>query len=129
MTRLAIVLFGAATLVWQPPQDTPPQRSSTGTIRARVVAAATGDPIRNARVSVTDDRERPPVLSDADGRFAFPALPPGRFTLTASKAVFAKQAFGARAPGEAGTPIRLAAGTIVDDVVVALPRGAAIAGM
>jgi protocatechuate 3,4-dioxygenase beta subunit len=129
MTRAAVVLFGAATLLWQPPRDTPPQPRSTGTIRGRVVAAATGDPIRNARVSVSDDHDRPPVLSDADGRFVFPALPPGRYSLSASKAGFAKQAFGARAPGDAGTPIRLAAGTVVDDVVVALPRGAAIAGM
>ena len=93
MTRVAILSFGAATLCWQPPRDTLPQPRSTGTIRGRVVAAATGDPIRNARVSVTDD-QRSPVLSDAEGRFAFPDVPPGRFTLTASKAGFAKQAFG-----------------------------------
>src|SRR2546427_5403950 len=112
MTRLAVVLFGAATLLSHPPPDAPPQQPATGTIRGRVVAAASGDPIRNARVSVTDDRERPPVLSDADGRFAFLALPAGSFTLTASKAGFAKTTFGARAPGEEGTPIHVASGAV-----------------
>jgi hypothetical protein len=129
MTRVAVVLFGAATLLWQPPHDASPPQPKTGTIRGRVVAAATGDPIRNARVSVTGDDQCPPVLSDADGRFAFPALPPGRFTLTASKAGFAKTTFGAPAPGEVGTPIRIAAGAVVDDVVITLSRGAAIAGL
>src|SRR5712691_3816112 len=129
MTRVAVVLFGAATLLSHPPRDAPPQRPATGTIRGRVVAEASGDPIRNARVSVTDDYERPPVLSDVDGRFAFLALPAGSFTVTAGKAGFAKTTFGARAPGAAGTPIRVAAGAVVDEVVVALPRGAAaIAG-
>src|SRR6266851_3136632 len=54
MTRVAVVLFGAATLLSHPPRDAPPQRPATGTIRGRVVAEASGDPIRNARVSVTD---------------------------------------------------------------------------
>jgi hypothetical protein len=128
MTRVAIVLCGAATLLSQPSRVASPQQPATGTIRGRIVAAASGDPIRNARVSVTDDYERPPVLSDADGRFTFPALPAGSFTLVASKAGFAKTTFGARSPAEAGRVIRVAGGAAVDDVVVALPRGAAIAG-
>ena len=48
------------------------------------------------------------MLSDVDGRFAFLALPAGSFTVTAGKAGFAKTTFGARSPGAAGTPIRLA---------------------
>jgi hypothetical protein len=104
MTRVAVVLFGAATLLSHPPRDAPPQRPATGTIRGRVVAEASGAPIRNARVSVTDDYERPPVLSDLHGRFAFPALPAGSFTVTAGKAGFAKTTFGARSPGAAEHP-------------------------
>jgi len=82
VTRVAVVLFGAVALLGQPPHDARPQPSATATIRGRVVAAATGDPIRNARVSISDDHEHPPLLSDADGRFAFLALPAGTFTLT-----------------------------------------------
>jgi len=102
---VAVLLFGAVALLGQPRRDARPQPPATGTIRGRVVAAATGDPIRNARVTITDDHEHPPVLSDADGRFAFLALPAGTFTLAVSKAGFAKTTFGARAPGEAGMPI------------------------
>ena len=126
---MAVLLFGAVALVWQPRRDARPQPSATGTIRGRIVAAATGDPIRNARVTITDDHEHPPLLSDADGRFAFLDLPAGAFTLTVGKPGFAKTTFGARAPGEAGMPIRVADGSAVDDVVVALLRGAAIAGL
>src|SRR6266550_2660568 len=113
---MAVVLFGAAALLGQPPPDARPQPAATGTIRGRVVAAASGDPIRNARVSITDDHEHPPLLTDADGRFVFLALPAGTFTLSVSKAGFAKTTFGARTPGEAGVPIGVANGAGVDDV-------------
>ena len=105
-----------------------PASSQTAAIRGRVVAAASGDPIRNARVSLTGEHELFPLLTDADGRFAFAALPGGEFTVAASKAGYAKTVFGARTPDGAGTVIHLAAGASVDDVVIALARGAAISG-
>src|ERR1700730_12095661 len=42
-------------------------------IRGRVVAAHTGDPLRNARVIVKTTRDLPPLLTDADGRFSIDA--------------------------------------------------------
>jgi protocatechuate 3,4-dioxygenase beta subunit len=114
----------------QPPREraAASQESGTAAIRGRVVTAASGDPIRNARVSLTADHELPPLLTDADGRFAFAALPAGDFTVDASKPGYAKGVFGARTAGGAGTAIHLAAGASIEDVVIALARGAAISG-
>src|SRR5437870_3818274 len=106
----------------------PSPESGTSAIRGRVVAAASGDPIRNARVSLTTDHELFPLLTDADGRFAFAALPSGDFTVAAGKPGYAKSVFGARTADSAGTVLHVEAGAIVDDVVIALTRGAAISG-
>jgi len=52
----AVGVVLAAFLLAQPPRDVPHSRTQTGTasgvIRGRVVAAATGDPIANAEVTV-----------------------------------------------------------------------------
>ena len=121
----------AALLHAQSPRDTPKLPSAnplTAAIRGRVVAAATGDPVRNARVSATGEHELPPLLTDKDGRFAFERLPAGDFTLAASKPGYAKTTFGVRNPDAAGRAIHLDAGAVVDDVVLALARGAAVTG-
>jgi len=121
----------AAAARAQAPRDgakPPSALSPSAAIRGRVVTAASGDPVRNARVSIRGEHEWPPVLTGADGRFAFDRLPAGDFTIGASKAGYAKSAFGARTPDSAGTPVHVDAGAIVDDIVIALARGAAIAG-
>jgi protocatechuate 3,4-dioxygenase beta subunit len=142
MTRRSVTsLLATAALTtvfagWTRAQTLPPRdgaRASTpdpGTaiIRGRVVAAATHDPIRNARVIATAERESPPVLTGPDGRFAIVGLGPGEFRVAASKSGFAPAAAGARTPGAPGRRIALAAGVVVDDVTIELRRGAAISG-
>jgi hypothetical protein len=79
------VLFGAVAPLGQPPPPPPPPRDDspatirTGTIRGRVVAAATGDPIRNARIALNDDARVVAVLTDRDGRFALTSVPKEMF--------------------------------------------------
>jgi protocatechuate 3,4-dioxygenase beta subunit len=64
------------------------------TVRGRVVSDGTGDPIPNARVSVTPTTAKPAltdihvVLADGDGRFELPA-PRGTFRVRASKTGYA----------------------------------------
>ena len=126
---LTIAIAAAVHAQAQRDRATPASADSpTAAIRGRVVNSATGDPVRNARVSVTGEHELPALLTDRDGRFAFERLPAGDFILAASKAGYAKTTFGARNPDAAGRAIHLDAGAIVDDVVVPLVRGAAIAG-
>jgi hypothetical protein len=111
MTRVAVVFLAAATLAGA----TQPR---TVTLRGRVVAAGSGDAIRNARVSLMAavGTTVPTVLSDGEGRFAIPDLPPAQVVLTVAKPGFAKTSV--KTPTSA-----------VDAVVVAMARGAAISGL
>ncbi len=82
MTRAAVVLLATAALFGPsrqlPPRDGAPQPTSgTGTIRGRVVTAANGDPVRNARVGLSAGRSLPPLLTDRDGRFLCVNIPAG----------------------------------------------------
>ena len=103
----AFVLLLVATL---PPAG----RAQSPSIVGRVVSAATGDPLRNARVVVTSAREVAPLLTDGDGRFSLSPPGDGPCTLSVTKPGYAKTAVTVRTPA--------------DPLIVALPRGAVIAG-
>ena len=68
------------------------------------------------------------TVTDDEGKFAFPALAPESYTLTVTKPAYLKTEFGATRIGGAGTPITLAAGQRLTDVVVKVPRGSVITG-
>jgi protocatechuate 3,4-dioxygenase beta subunit len=97
------------------------QSSSTTTIHGRVLAAESGDPIRNARVAVTN-ADAAPVLTDGDGRFAI-AMPAGvRDNLSAAKTGYV----GIVAPAADGVELRLPQGGVItghvlDDLGAPLP--------
>jgi Carboxypeptidase regulatory-like domain len=87
---------------------------SRSIIEGRVVAADTGDPLRNARVVVTSACEAAPVLTDGDGRFSLSRPGDGPCTLTVAK------------PGNAKTTVTVPTGS--GPLVVTMARGAVIAG-
>jgi protocatechuate 3,4-dioxygenase beta subunit len=106
-------------------------RTGTGRIAGHVVAAGQQPtPARRAIVSLGGGNTagRRSVVTGDDGAFVFEGLPPGRFTITASKPAFLAASYGATRPGRPGTAISLAAGQAVDDVVIRLVRGAVITG-
>src|SRR5438132_12737438 len=83
------------------------------TITGRVIADDTGDPLHNARVSLSPSAQGTPVvLSDADGRFTI-TVPAGRYNVVASKTGY----------GRRETPIAES-----DRVEIRLRRSAAISG-
>jgi carboxypeptidase family protein len=84
------------------------------TIRGRVLADDTGDPIPNARVSITPAAPGTPVvLADADGRFALQA-PAGRIGVAASKSGYAR--------------LELTLPAAAEPLEIRLRKGAAISG-
>ena len=113
-----------------PPRDAVgPAPAGTGRIRGRIVQSGTTTPIRRAQVTLTGDQNlRRIVTTDGDGRYEISELPAGRFTLTAEKGGFVSTQYGQRRSFEPGRPVVLAAGQILAQVDVGLPRGAAIAG-
>jgi Carboxypeptidase regulatory-like domain len=87
---------------------------SRSIIEGRVVAADTGDPLRNARVTVTSVREAAPVLTNDDGRFSLSPPTDGPCTLNVAKAGYAKTMVTVQTPAE--------------PLIVTMPKGAVIAG-
>lgn len=103
---------------------------STGALSGVVVLDEQGgQPVRQAIVTLVGLPQRVSTVTDDRGRFSFPNLPAGRFTLTASKPAHLTHAYGASRPGRPGTPIALAAGQRLTDIRLTLPRGAVITGI
>ena len=119
-----------------PPRDvtgtgngTGDQAAGTAIIRGRVVSAE-GTPVRRAQVRAQagELRANRLVSTDAQGRFEFKDLPAGRWNLTASKAGFMTLRYGQHRAFEAGTPLEISDGQLMDKADFTLPRGAAITG-
>lgn len=69
------------------------------------------------------------AVTDDAGRFAFPDLPAGSYTITAEKPGYVKTFFGSRRPGLGpGMPIALAGAQRLTTLSVKLLRGAVISG-
>jgi hypothetical protein len=110
LRRLALVAALAASAHAQTPAALVP----TAVITGRVVADSTGDPIRNARISLFPEPPSAGVtMTDADGRFSFTA-PAGRYRVMAGKTGFAR--------GDATTA------TSGDPLEIRLKKGAVISG-
>jgi len=131
----AAALCAAAELSAQAPtrrDAAPAAATGTAVIAGTVVAADSGRPVRLGRVTLSGGGVRMSygVTTDDQGRFSFPALPAGEYTLAASKLGFLPVTFGQRQPGSgrAGTAIVLADGQRLDRIVLRMPRGGVITG-
>jgi hypothetical protein len=119
-----------------PPRDqtggnaTGDQTAGTAVIRGRVVSSDNGMPVRRAQVRAQSGELRANrlVSTDAQGRFEFKDLPAGRWNLTASKAGYMTLRFGQKRSFEAGSPIEISDGQVMERADFALPKGAAITG-
>jgi hypothetical protein len=121
----------------QPPRSQAAQTAQAapapaGAITGMVSAAETGSPLRNAQVTLTSvsPQRRRLGTTDETGRFQFPNLPAGAYTLTASKAGYLDMVYGARRPGSqaAGVALDLAAAQKLERADLKLPRGSVITG-
>jgi protocatechuate 3,4-dioxygenase beta subunit len=115
---LALALLSGVAAQAQPPAPRNVLASTApGTIiSGRVVSDSTGDPIPNARVTLTGAPQAVPVvLTDRDGRFTVTvAAQTGRYGISASKTGYARRDATPAVPGQA--------------VEIRLNRGAAISG-
>ena len=103
----------------------------TWRVAGRVIAAdGSGAGIRRAIVKISGGGlpAARSVISDEAGRFAFERVPEGRITIVVSKPAYLTSAFGAPAPGRAGTPVAVGPGHAPTDIEIPLPRGAVITG-
>lgn len=115
----------------QPPaRDASAPKTGTAKILGRVTAADSGQPLRKAQVRAVapEIRESHSTSTDADGKFEFKDLPAGRYQVSVSKGSFVTLQYGQSRPFEAGKPLQIADGQVVEKVDFALPRGAIITG-
>lgn len=107
-----------------------PEKKGTGIIKGRVVTADGGRPLRRVQVTVASPElsEARNVSTSAQGLFEVKELPPGRYTVSASRAGFLRLQYGQRRAAEGGRPLQLADGQTLDRIDFALPRMSVISG-
>ena len=136
LLAVALAAIGSIGVVAQSPPQ--PQRTAppaaapaSGVIQGVVVAADTDTPLRLAHVVLIGAATGTLKVTstEADGRFSFSGIPADRYTVGASKLPYIGALAGAKRPARSGTPVVVAAGATVTNVVVRLPPGAAISGV
>jgi protocatechuate 3,4-dioxygenase beta subunit len=114
-----------------PPQNQEAAPLGTSSIVGTIVVAGSGAPARRARVTLSGEALRGgrSVTTDDQGRYAFTALPAGRFTLSASKIGHLNVSYGQRVPGSGkpGTPIQLEEGQRLT-IRLQMPKGGVVSG-
>jgi hypothetical protein len=128
---------GSVIGFWQaPPRDNQQSKPGTATLRGRVVAADSGQPLRKAQVRIMSTvgpaagqfPENRLATTDATGRYEFKELPSGRYTLTATKGSYVSLQYGQLRPFEPGKPLEILDGQTIERIDFALPRGGVITG-
>jgi hypothetical protein len=109
-----------------------PAQPRTGSVAGVVV---TGDSppqlVRRATISLISAEWRVPLsaITDDAGRFELSDVPPGHYTVVASKAAYVGAFYGSKQPGRGpGVPLAVPAGSRVTNLRLTLIRGSVIAG-
>jgi protocatechuate 3,4-dioxygenase beta subunit len=110
-----------------------PGADASGLITGRVIDGTTDAPVGSVLVVLIGDGQTEfnsptRVLTDADGRFYFGSLTPGRYTLAASKAGWMPGVFGRLRPAGPSQPIELRDHETRADVTVRTWRYAVVSG-
>jgi len=123
--RAALTVLAAMAALALAQRPAPPMRD--GVITGQIVDAATGKPVSGVLVALRPQPQR--VLTAADGRFVFTDLPPGPYTIVATRRGYVEGASGRRRPGGTSQPVTLTADDRSADVVVRIWKTAVITGV
>ncbi|HUR19840.1 MAG TPA: carboxypeptidase-like regulatory domain-containing protein, partial [Vicinamibacterales bacterium] len=106
------------------------QAPATAVIMGHVLIGGSGQPADGVRLTLSGNELRGSrsTLSDDSGNFAFVALPPGTYTLRATKLGYVSATYGQKQPGRPGTAIVLAVGQQLKGVSLEVPRGGVVSG-
>ncbi|HEV2245633.1 MAG TPA: carboxypeptidase-like regulatory domain-containing protein, partial [Terriglobia bacterium] len=101
------------------------------TVSGTVLSAATGQPLRDASISLRKagvSSTPLAAMTGADGRFEIKNVDPARYYLIVSKAGYVSMEYGQKGPDDPLGLLALAAGQTVRDISFQLIRGAVITG-
>jgi hypothetical protein len=103
-------------------------QNETCAVEGQVFNLATGEPVRKAQVALrpvgSSSAQPLGAYSDSGGRFSITGIPPGRYTMSASRAGFVAAGYSAQGAGRRGGTLSLAPGQHMKDVVFRLtPQG------
>lgn len=107
------------------------QPSETCAIEGLVLRAGTDEPLKKAWLTLNElgQGRRPYGTStEASGRFVLKGIEPGRYTLHVQRNGYVNQQYGQRGPDQPGTPLSLAPGQTLRDIVFRLVPAAVITG-
>jgi uncharacterized protein (DUF2141 family) len=120
----------------RPQPQTPRDTATTPTGTASIAGVVTMDdpsaqPMRRTRViaRLSDGRVERQGTTDDAGKFSITGLPPGTYTLNASKPAYLAAYYGSKRPGRGpGVPIVLAAGQAFANVSLKMAKGGVVSG-
>ncbi|MEX1130088.1 MAG: carboxypeptidase-like regulatory domain-containing protein [Vicinamibacterales bacterium] len=128
---MLMALLAAPQQQTAPPRDAagPLQAPATAIVRGRITAAVNDRPLHRVRVTLDGGiPNAPSAVTDTRGEFEISDVPAGAYRLTATRAGYLTIQYGQRRPREAGRTIEVEAGAVIEGLVMALPRGAVLAG-
>jgi hypothetical protein len=130
--RLALfVLCAAVVTPWQvaPPRDRPVAGTATGTVRGRVTAAASGNPLHRVQVTLIGGAQSPrPAVTDTRGEYEIAGVPAGTYSVMARRSGYLAVPYGQHRIGDRGRPITVAPGETTSRIDFSLVRGGTMAG-
>jgi protocatechuate 3,4-dioxygenase beta subunit len=123
---ICVLLLQGFSVPAAPPQTRQAPASLEGVVRR----IGTGEPVPNARLVLSGGAtpNQRAATSDTYGRFTFTGLEPGRYSLTAFANNYARLAYGQKTPNGPPTPIVLAAGQQVKDLLFDMTPTAIVTG-
>lgn len=106
------------------------ESQTTPSLTGRVVNSETGAPVARAALTLRGGSDLKPItaVSDAEGKFSFPAAPPGRYELVATKPPYLLSVYGQTKPGAPGLPITLGPAAQPSPLIVRIWPSAVLAG-
>jgi hypothetical protein len=135
ISAVAVLMTARLSAQTQPATRAPAAQATAtqdaGVLQGRVISASSGEPVRKAQVTLRPEvAGRLPggptmVTVGDDGVFVLTSINPGQYELNAQRTGFVQQGYGAPPASFRGTPIDVAPGQTIDDLVIRMvPQGA-----
>lgn len=131
IASLLLLSFLAQSQPAAAPQD-PSQNEPKCKLEGQVVSGSTGSPLKHASLRLTPSGPIAPggtrtaftSSTDNEGKFVMENVDPGTYTLSAERSGYIRQQYGARSANSGGTPLKLASGQSMKDLLFKMvPQG------